>query len=95
MTNQHVDLDRIMQLCRIELTDDEKRTLTQQLDTMLHYLDQIQEVDIEGVEPLYHSVEACDVLREDVPGENFSVDEALQNAPDTREHQITVPRIVD
>lgn len=95
MANQHVDLDRIIQLCRIAFTDDEKTTLTQQLETMLHYVDQIQEVDIEGIEPLYHSVEANDVLRDDVPGENFSVPVALQNAPEVRDAQIVVPRIVE
>ncbi|MDR1906890.1 MAG: Asp-tRNA(Asn)/Glu-tRNA(Gln) amidotransferase subunit GatC [Puniceicoccales bacterium] len=95
MTAEHIDIDHIAMLCRIALTDEERKTLPGQIDTMLAYMQQLKEVDVRGVEPTLHPLEMSNVLRMDKPGENFSVETALMNAPEQKNNQIVVPRIVE
>ncbi|MDR1435170.1 MAG: Asp-tRNA(Asn)/Glu-tRNA(Gln) amidotransferase subunit GatC [Puniceicoccales bacterium] len=95
MTPEHIDIDHIAMLCRIALTDEERKTIPGQLDTMLAYMRQLEEVDIQDVEPTLHALEISNVLRADEPGENFSVESALMNAPKRENNQIIVPRIVE
>ncbi|MDR3317764.1 MAG: Asp-tRNA(Asn)/Glu-tRNA(Gln) amidotransferase subunit GatC [Puniceicoccales bacterium] len=95
MTDEHIDIDHIAMLCRIALTEEERKTIPGQLDTMLAYMQQLNEVDIQNVEPTLHALAINNVLREDQPGDNFSVEAALMNVPEQRNNQIIVPRIVE
>jgi aspartyl-tRNA(Asn)/glutamyl-tRNA(Gln) amidotransferase subunit C len=95
MTAEHIDIDHIAMLCRIALSDEERKTLPSQIDAMLAYVQQLKAVDIQGVEPTLHALELSNVLRGDKPGENFSVETALMNAPEQKDNQIIVPRIVE
>lgn len=93
--HEHIDIDYIAALCRIELTKEEKQILSRQLDSMLEYLDQLREVDVENIQPTLHAFDSSNVLREDEAGANLTVEEALKNAPDKGRSQIIVPRIVE
>jgi aspartyl-tRNA(Asn)/glutamyl-tRNA(Gln) amidotransferase subunit C len=95
MTAEHIDIDRIATLCRIALSDGERAMLPGQIDKMLVHIQQLKGVDIQGVEPTLHALEISNVLRGDKSGENFSVETALMNAPEQKNNQIAVPRIVE
>ncbi|MDR2812689.1 MAG: Asp-tRNA(Asn)/Glu-tRNA(Gln) amidotransferase subunit GatC [Puniceicoccales bacterium] len=95
MTAEHIDIDHIAMLCRIALSDEERRTLPGPIDTMLAYVQQLKTVNIQGVEPTLHALEWNNALRADNPGENFSAEMALMNAPEQKNNQIVVPRIVE
>jgi aspartyl-tRNA(Asn)/glutamyl-tRNA(Gln) amidotransferase subunit C len=95
MTAEHIDIDHIAVLCRIALSDEERKMLPCQIDAVLAYVQQLKAVDIQGVEPTLHALELSNVLREDRPGENFSIEAALMNAPEQKNNQIVVPRIVE
>ncbi|HLE00582.1 MAG TPA: Asp-tRNA(Asn)/Glu-tRNA(Gln) amidotransferase subunit GatC [Bdellovibrionota bacterium] len=57
---------RVADLARLELSEDEVRTFTPQLRDVIGYVEQLQEVDVSGVEPLTHPLEPGDsALRED------------------------------
>jgi aspartyl-tRNA(Asn)/glutamyl-tRNA(Gln) amidotransferase subunit C len=92
---EHIDIDHIAGLCRIDLADEERKTIAGQLDTMLAYMAQIKAVDVEGIEPMLHASAIHSVLRDDQPGESFPVETALLNAPEQKNNQILVPRIVE
>jgi aspartyl-tRNA(Asn)/glutamyl-tRNA(Gln) amidotransferase subunit C len=92
---EHIDIDPIANLCRIALTDEERRTIAEQLDTMLAYMAQIKAVDVEGIEPMLHASAIHSILRDDQPGESFPAETALLNAPEQKNNQILVPRIVE
>jgi aspartyl-tRNA(Asn)/glutamyl-tRNA(Gln) amidotransferase subunit C len=92
---EHIDINRIAGLCRIALGDGERQILAQQLDTMLAHMEQIEAVDVEGIEPMLHASAIHSVLRADQPEESFSVETALMNAPEQKNNQILVPRIVE
>jgi aspartyl-tRNA(Asn)/glutamyl-tRNA(Gln) amidotransferase subunit C len=74
----------IAQLARLELTEAELASLTQQLSAIVDYMAQLQEVNTDGVEPLAHALAVHNVFREDEPAPSLSVEEALANAPDRR-----------
>jgi aspartyl-tRNA(Asn)/glutamyl-tRNA(Gln) amidotransferase subunit C len=95
MTAEHIDIDHIAMLCRIALSDEERKTLPRQIDTMLAHMQQLKEVDIQGIAPSLHALEISNVLRPDKLGENFSAEIALMNAPEQKNNQIVVPRIVE
>jgi aspartyl-tRNA(Asn)/glutamyl-tRNA(Gln) amidotransferase subunit C len=95
MTDEHIDINHIATLCRIAITDEERKILSKQIDTMLAYMQQLKAVNIQGVAPTLQALEIGNVLRPDKPEENFSAEIALMNAPEQKNNQIVVPRIVE
>jgi aspartyl-tRNA(Asn)/glutamyl-tRNA(Gln) amidotransferase subunit C len=71
----------IAHLARLELTDAELQTISRQLSDILDYIQQLNKVDTEGVEPLAHPLPIQNVFRPDEPAPSLTVDEALANAP--------------
>lgn len=97
-----LDIDYIAELARLALKEDEKIRLTGQLEGILEYIQQLQNVDVEGVEPTAHAFSIYNVYRADEPGPTFTPEEALMNAPllasgkrAIREDQLVVPKIVE
>ncbi len=89
------ELDKLAKLCRIECTEQEKKTLHTQISGVLEYSQQLNEVDTEGVEPCYRVLEALtSVMREDEVGELLSREAFLANAPAHVGGMIRVPPII-
>lgn len=95
MAHEQINIDHIAELCRIELTPEEKQIFKGQIDTMLTYLEQLGEVDISKVDATIHPTGGKNILRSDNPQPSFSVNEALMNAPEVKDEQIVVPKIVE
>lgn len=91
----HLDIDYVAELARIDLTPEEARLFQTQLDQVLHYVEQLSVLDVSGVEPTAHAMDVVNVLREDSPRPSMDRDEALKNAPASRDGQILVPKIID
>jgi aspartyl-tRNA(Asn)/glutamyl-tRNA(Gln) amidotransferase subunit C len=90
----------VAHLARLELTAEELATMTGQLNSIVEYVAQLQQVNTDGVEPLAHALDVHNVFRPDEPGPSLSVDEALANAPDRRrnakgEQFYGVPAVLD
>ena len=81
-------------LGRIELTDEEVKTFGEQLANILHYVDKLQELDTDGVEPMAHAVEIHNVLADDTPRESLTPDQALANAPQRDGDYFKVPKVI-
>ena len=93
-----IDEDRVRQiakLARLALSDDEVRLFAGQLASILEYVDQLGEVDAEGVEPMAHALPLTNVQRADAPREGFNSAAALRNAPQTHESFFKVPPVLD
>jgi aspartyl-tRNA(Asn)/glutamyl-tRNA(Gln) amidotransferase subunit C len=88
-------VEYVAYLSRLELTDEEKSTFAGQLDSILQYVDKLNELDTERVEPMIHVTERVNVFREDAPGESLPRDDALGNAPEQSTGCFKVPRIID
>ena len=91
----HADIEKLAMLARIQLTQEEKENLPRHIDSILSYLDKLAEVDVEEIEPSAHASPLYNVLREDVPGDVFTEEEALKNAPAQRNNLVIVPKVVE
>jgi len=85
-------------LAHLRLTDDEVRRFLPQLDSILEYMAKLNELDIEGVDPMAQVLAAGSAefaLRSDSPQRTFTPDEALTNAPDRGGNFFKVPRVIE
>lgn len=85
----------VAHLARLELTDAEVETMTRQLSSIVDYVNQLQEVNTDGVEPLAHALDLHNVFRADEPAPSLPVAAALANAPDRRGDFYGVPAVLD
>ena len=83
------------QLARLELPDADLAGCARQLTAILEYIDQLQELDTDGVEPLAHPLPVQNVFRPDEPRPSLPVDEALRNAPARAGDYFAVPAVFD
>ncbi len=90
-----MDIDYVANLARIELTSQEKEKFQGQLGDVLKYFEKLQEVDVEGVEPTAHAFPRFNVWDKDLAIDGFSAEEALLNAPKSRNEQVVVPKVVE
>ena len=84
----------VARLSRLKLSDAEVHEFTEQLGRVLEYVARLNEVNVEGIEPMAHPTDAVNQWREDVPGEPLSVAEALSNAPDADVPFFNVPKVL-
>ncbi|MCD8024079.1 MAG: Asp-tRNA(Asn)/Glu-tRNA(Gln) amidotransferase subunit GatC [Candidatus Gastranaerophilales bacterium] len=87
------DVEHVAKLARLELSDDEKVKFSKQLGDVLKYMEQLNEVDTTGVEPMNHPIDFSNVMREDVVVSEFSREELMANAPEAEQDFFKVPKI--
>ena len=88
-------VEHVAQLARLVLSPEEKRRFTEQLNAILSYMEQLNEVPTDSVEPTAHVLDLVNVWRDDTVRQTLRADEALANAPETAQHFFVVPRIVE
>jgi aspartyl-tRNA(Asn)/glutamyl-tRNA(Gln) amidotransferase subunit C len=81
----------VAKLARLKLTDDEVERMSGELSSILEAIEQIAELDLEGVEPTSHVIELENVLRPDEPRPSLPRERALANAPDATDAGFRVP----
>lgn len=95
MAHTDIDIEQVAKLARLELTEEEKQTYAAQLGQVLDHMDKLNALDLDGVEPTAHSFPLSNVLDEDEPEQGFTPEQALRNAPASRENQVVVPKVVE
>ena len=90
-----IDLDRLCVLARLSLTGEEKEKLGPQLARIVGYVEELRDVDVDGVEPMAHAIPLHNVLREDVAVAPADSAELLRNAPASRANQVVVPPVIE
>jgi aspartyl-tRNA(Asn)/glutamyl-tRNA(Gln) amidotransferase subunit C len=89
------DVEHVAKLARLELSEQEKQTFTEQMNAILKYADQLNELDTDNVEPTSHPVPLVNVMREDVSTPSLPIEKVLLNAPDEEDGQIKVPAVLE
>lgn len=89
------DVEHVAALARLELDEAEKARFTDQLNAVLAYVEKLNELDTEGVEPTTHVLKPVNVLREDEVRPSWPVERVLMNAPDEEDGQFRVPAVLD
>lgn len=88
------DVRQVAKLSRLDLSDSEITRFTGQLAAVLEYVGKLNELDVEGVEPLFHASDHHSVMREDVAVPGLTPDEAMANAPGRQENFFKVPKVL-
>lgn len=86
---------RVAKLARIKVEDEALPALANEFNAILGFVEQLTEVDVEGVEPMVSVTPMRLKRREDVVTEGDQADKVLSNAPDAREGFFAVPKVVE
>jgi aspartyl-tRNA(Asn)/glutamyl-tRNA(Gln) amidotransferase subunit C len=89
------EVAKVALLARLRLSPEELQTFTGQLNSIVHFVEQLQELDTRNVEPLAHGVEVRNVFRDDVRGEALPREQALANAPKRNATSFLVPAVLE
>ncbi|GEN53720.1 Asp-tRNA(Asn)/Glu-tRNA(Gln) amidotransferase subunit GatC [Halobacillus litoralis] len=89
------EVKHVANLARLAITEEEATTFTKQLDDIITYAEQLNELDTTGVEPTTHVLDLKNVMRKDEPKKWISQDDALKNAPDKQDGQFKVPSVLE
>jgi aspartyl-tRNA(Asn)/glutamyl-tRNA(Gln) amidotransferase subunit C len=84
----------VARLSRLRVDDATLPRLTAQLESILHYVAKVGEVDVTGVEPMAHALQLKNVLREDVAEPALPTEKVLRNAPETDGPFFKVPKVL-
>ena len=82
-------------LAKLDLSDEEKEAAKKDMGRMLDYIDMLNQLDTEGVEPMSHVFPVHNVFREDVVTNGDDRENMLANAPEQRDGAFVVPRTVE
>lgn len=88
------DVEKVALLARLQLSENELAAFTQQLGQIVAYVDQLSDVDDEGVEPMAHAVELANVFADDRVADSLPRDQALANAPRHNDRGFLVPAVL-
>ncbi|WP_199121220.1 Asp-tRNA(Asn)/Glu-tRNA(Gln) amidotransferase subunit GatC [Pedobacter sp. ASV28] len=86
---------KVADLARIEIAANEVDTLTNEMNKILTFMEKLNELDTEGVQPLVYMNEEVNVWREDVVKQEISVTDGLKNAALHNEQFFFVPKIIE
>lgn len=82
-------------LAKLELSGEEKEQAKKDMESMLDYIDKLNELDTSGVEPMSHVFPVNNVFREDVVTNGDEHEKILANAPEEKDQSFKVPRTVE
>mgnify|MGYP003590965174 FL=1 len=88
------DVIKIAILSKLEFNDDEIENFRSDLSAILNYMNELNELDTEGISPLFNVLDLDDVTRKDEVRDSLKQEEVLKNAPDKDENFIIVPKII-
>ena len=87
-------IDKLAHLARLKFNEAEKQEIKTDLQRMIVFVEKLNELDLEGVEPMLHMSDEVNVLREDEVKGSVSRSEALKNAPSHDEQFFKVPKVI-
>ncbi|HEX9253075.1 MAG TPA: Asp-tRNA(Asn)/Glu-tRNA(Gln) amidotransferase subunit GatC [Ignavibacteriaceae bacterium] len=88
------DVEKIVELARLKFSEEELQNFTPQMNEILSYMNKLNELNTENVEPLSHPVEQTNVFREDEMRPSIPTEAALKNAPAKDERHFKVPKVI-
>lgn len=89
------DVEKIAALARLKFSEKEKIKLQDDLNKVLGYIDQLNELDLQNIEPIENINETENVLRKDEAIKWLTTEEALKNAPSKTGKFFKVPKVLD
>lgn len=87
-------VDHIAHLSRLEFEGESKKAIMEDMERIVNFMEKLQEVDTDNVEPLIFMTKEINHLREDVAKETVTQDQALQNAPKADSDYFRIPKVL-
>lgn len=88
------EAQKIALLSRLSFADEDLEKMRDSMNSILTYMEELNQYDTTDVAPTVHAVERYNVMREDVPHQSFTNEEALMNAPEKEDGYFKVPKII-
>ena len=85
---------KLEHLARLQLSEEERKSMIGDLNNILKMVEKLNEVDTDGVEPMIHMSEAVNGFREDEIKNQLTKEDALKNAPQTDGEFFQVPKVI-
>ena len=95
---QKIDIktvEEVAHLARLEFTEEGKADILNDMNRMLAFVDKLNEMDTDGIEPLIYMTDESNVMREDESKDTLTQKEALKNAPKKDSDYFKVPKVID
>ena len=89
------EIEHLAKLARLRLSEIEREKLIAELEIFLDYVDQLEALQTDDVDPTYHVTSLETPMRSDLPGQPLSSEYALGNAPDRRGSAFAVPKVLE
>ena len=89
------DVEKVALLSRLEINEADMEAMTGQLNSILDYVDVLNKLDTEGIQPTAHVLPMKNVMREDVVKPSLARELALANAPEAEDGYFKVPKVVE
>lgn len=88
------DVKKIAELARLEFSEKDIENYTDEMNKILGYVEKLNELNTENVDPLSHPIENTNIFREDMVKKSTDREEALKNAPDATSEHFKVPKVI-
>ncbi|MFA7288738.1 MAG: Asp-tRNA(Asn)/Glu-tRNA(Gln) amidotransferase subunit GatC [Melioribacteraceae bacterium] len=89
------DVEHIASLAKLKFDEDELSSITDDLNNILGYVEKLNELNTDNIEPLYYPIEYENVLRDDVEIKSIPTEKGLENAPDRTDEHFRVPKVIN
>ena len=86
---------RIAKLAKLHLDEEQIINYTKNINEILTYMEQLNEVNIKDIEPLSHVLDQSNIVREDIVTESLDTTEILKSAPQSSEKHFVVPKVIE
>ncbi|HLD87430.1 MAG TPA: Asp-tRNA(Asn)/Glu-tRNA(Gln) amidotransferase subunit GatC [Candidatus Nanoarchaeia archaeon] len=87
-------IENVAKVARLNLTDTEIEKFAPQLNEVMRAFSSLQQIDTQGVEPSFHPIPLKDAVREDIPSDSLSQEEALSLTPHKKDGYFKGPKAV-
>ena len=88
-------IEHVANLARLNISEQEKEKLTTEMESIISYVDKLNELDTSGIMPTAHVIPVKNVFREDKVAKSFDREKILSNAPSAEDGCFKVPKVVE
>lgn len=88
------EVEKLAHLARLDFNEEEKEEMMQDMDKIIGFVEKINELELDGVEPLVYMTDETNVMRKDEVITEVGKEKALRNAPDKDTDYFRVPKVV-
>jgi aspartyl-tRNA(Asn)/glutamyl-tRNA(Gln) amidotransferase subunit C len=90
-----IEVRKVAKLARLDLSDEEVKEFSVQLNAIIGYVERMNELNTDGIEPLAHCLPISNVFRKDIVKESLGTEKTLANAPQKDGAFFKVPKILE